>query len=187
MDGYITFDATRVDDNRHHLSAIAGEVTHVFWVAIQVRDSEEANVTVNTTMLENVLNVLKSDPGSSLAHINLQTRTQHYMGPFNDPAHSDQLIPHNPPFSKDMARLPYPNFYYALEDLVASYAPSVMYSIHRPSIILGASSTSVYNTLLTAAAYAAICRHEELRFRFPGTRYTWEHFCDSSDARVIAE
>ncbi|KAF3965379.1 hypothetical protein CMV_010426 [Castanea mollissima] len=26
-----------------------------------------------------------------------------------------------------------------------------------------------------------------LAFRYPGTNYTWEHFCDVSDARVLAE
>ena len=109
------------------------------------------------------------------------------MGLIHDPVHSTQLVSHDPHFSEDSARRPYPNFYYALEDLVESHPPKVMYSIHRPSIILGASLRSVCNTLLTVAAYAAICRHEGLRFLFPSTRYTWEHFCDASDTRVLAE
>ncbi|GKV31390.1 hypothetical protein SLEP1_g40082 [Rubroshorea leprosula] len=138
-------------------------------------------------MLANVLDVLRSDPASRLTHVTLQTGTKHYMGPIFDPNHSCHLKSHDPPFHEDLPRLPYPNFYYALEDLVASYSPSFSYSVHRSSIIIGASSRSVYNALLTLAVYATVCRHEGLPFRYPGTRYTWEHFCDISDARVLAE
>ncbi|XP_022761259.1 3-oxo-Delta(4,5)-steroid 5-beta-reductase-like [Durio zibethinus] len=187
LDGYIAFDATDADDTNNKLAPILNEVSHVFWVAIQVRENEEANVTVNATMLANVLNVLKSGPSSRLSHITLQTGTQHYMGPIHNPRNKAHLKPHEPPFLEDMPRLPYPNFYYALEDLVASYAPSLTYSVHRSSIIIGASSRSVYNALLTLAAYASICRYEGLPFRYPGNQYTWEHFCDMTDARVLAE
>ncbi|GMY27879.1 iridoid synthase CYC2-like [Fagus crenata] len=123
---------------------------------------------------------------SQLSHIALQTGTQH-MGPIRDPTHLAQLIPREPPFLEDSPRLLYPNFYYALEDLVASYAPSLTYSVHRAFIIIGASSRSVYNALLTLAVYAIICQHEGLTFRFSDTHYTWEHFCDMSEARVLAE
>ncbi|KAK9289076.1 hypothetical protein L1049_017547 [Liquidambar formosana] len=187
VDGYISFDAINSDDTKDKLSPISSEVTHIFWVAIQVRESEEANVSINEIMLANVLNVLKSAPSSPLSHITLQTGTQHYMGPVHDQVLSGQLVPHDPPFREELPRLPYPNFYYALEDLIASYSPSLTYSIHRASIIIGASSRSVYNALLTLAAYATICRSEGTPFRYPGTRYTWEHFCDMSDARVLAE
>ncbi|KAH7513441.1 3-oxo-Delta(4,5)-steroid 5-beta-reductase [Ziziphus jujuba] len=191
LDGFITFDATRYEDTLQKLSSVSNQVSHVFWVALQVRENEEANITVNTTMLANVVNVLKSADDqaspSPLTHITLQTGTKHYMGPIFDPTHSSQLIPHDPPFREDSHRLPYPNFYYALEDLVASCPPSVTYSVHRSSIIIGASSRSFFNALLTLSVYAVICKHEGLKFRFPGTRYTWEHFCDMSDARVLAE
>ncbi|KAK0606774.1 hypothetical protein LWI29_004248 [Acer saccharum] len=187
VDGYITFDAADLADTHEKLSPISGEVTHVFWVAIQVRESEEDNVKINKAMLANVLSVLKLAPTSRLSHITLQTGTQHYMGPVHDQAQSAQLVPHDPPFREDLPRLPYPNFYYALEDLMASHVPSLLYSVHRSSIIIGASPRSVYNALLTLAVYATICRHEGSRFRYPGTWYTWEHFCDMSDARVLAQ
>ncbi|KAK8524334.1 hypothetical protein V6N13_015360 [Hibiscus sabdariffa] len=188
LDKYIAFDATDVGDTADKLAPISGEVTHVFWVAIQVRGSEEENVTVNATMLSNVLNVLKNGHGSRLSHITVQTGTKHYMGPILDPLESARgFDSHEPPFTEDLPRLPYPNFYYALEDLVKSYTPTLTYSVHRSSIIICASSRSVYNSLLTLAVYASICRHDGSRFRYFGTRYTWEHFCDMSDARVLAE
>ncbi|KAL2338971.1 hypothetical protein Fmac_013417 [Flemingia macrophylla] len=187
VDHFITFDALHTDHTRAKLFPIAHEVTHLFWITFQLHPDEETNVTVNKTMLLNVLTALKSSSSSRLAHVTVQTGTKHYMGPVFDPFRSTQLITHDPPFHENMQRLPYPNFYYALEDLVHSHAPSLTYSVHRSSIIIGASARSKHNTLLTLATYAAICRHVGLAFRYPGTRYTWEHFCDMTDARVLAE
>lgn len=73
VDKYITFDATNSDDTHDKLARIANKVTHVFLVAIQVHENEEANVKVNAAMLTNVLNVLKSCPTSWLNHITLQS------------------------------------------------------------------------------------------------------------------
>jgi nucleoside-diphosphate-sugar epimerase len=41
--------------------------------------------------------------------------------------------------------------------------------------------------LMKLAVYAAICRHLGLPFRYPGNRYTWEHFCDMTDVGVLAK
>ncbi|CAJ2653994.1 unnamed protein product [Trifolium pratense] len=187
LDGVITFDAVNSADTHAKLSPIAQEITHLFWVTFQFNADEDVNIAVNKTMLLNVLNALKSSPLSPLTHITLQTGTKHYMGPVQDPVRSTQLITHEPPFNENMPRLPYPNFYYALEDLVASYAPKITYSIHRSSIIIGASARSAHNALMMLAAYAAICRHLGLPFRYPGNKYTWHHFCDMTDAHVLAK
>ncbi|KAK7363512.1 hypothetical protein VNO77_05656 [Canavalia gladiata] len=184
VDHFITIDAVDSVDTGVKLSPIAHEVTHLFWVTLAVHADEEANVTANKAMLLNVLTALKS---SRLTHVTVQTGTKHYMGPIYDPLLSTQLVCHEPPFRESMPRLPYPNFYYALEDLVQSYAPSLTYSVHRSSIIIGASSRSIYNALVTLATYAAICHHGGLPFRYPGTKYTWEHFCDMTDAGVLAQ
>ncbi|AES89376.1 putative oxidoreductase [Medicago truncatula] len=187
LDGFITFDAVNSADTHDKLLPLVQEVTHLFWVTFQFVGDEEANITVNKTMLLNVLTVLKSSPSSSLIHITLQTGTKHYMGPVHDPVLSTKLICHEPPFHENMPRLPYPNFYYVLEDLVTSYAPSVTYSIHRSSIIIGMSPRSAHNVLMKLAVYAAICHHLGLPFRYPGNKYTWEHFCDMTDAGVLAK
>ncbi|KAJ0034948.1 hypothetical protein Pint_25772 [Pistacia integerrima] len=89
------------------------------------------------------------------------------MGPIFDPSLAGKLVRHEPPFVEDSPRLPYPNFYYALEDLVASYSPALTFSVHRSSIIIGASSRSVYNALLSLAVYAAICKQQRLPFHYP--------------------
>ena len=142
---------------------------------------------MNSTMLANVLNALKPAAPSRLRHVTLLTGTKYYMGPIYDPSLRGELVHQDQPFKEDLGRLPYPNFYYALEDLVASYLPSITHSVHRSSIIIGASSRSLNNTLLTLSVYAIICRYQGLPFRYPGNKYTWEHFCDMSDARVLAE
>ncbi|KAJ6860016.1 hypothetical protein NC651_036371 [Populus alba x Populus x berolinensis] len=118
---------------------------------------------MNSTMLANVLNALKSATLSRLKHITLQTGTEQYLGPILDPSLEGKLVHQVPPFKEDLDRLPHPNFYCALEDLVASDFPSITHPVHRWSIIIG------------------------LPFRYPGNKYTWEHFCDMSDARVLAE
>lgn len=187
LDAFIAFDAVDLADTRAKLLPIAHEVTHLFWLTFNHDRDEEVNVTVNKSMLQNVLTVLKSSPSSTLTHVTVQTGTKHYMGPINDPVRSTQLKGHEPPFNENMPRLPYPIFYYALEDLVASYAPSITYSIHRSSIIIGASPRSAINALMILATYAAICRHVGLPFRYPGSKYTWENFCDMTDASVLAK
>ncbi|GAY35752.1 hypothetical protein CUMW_018250 [Citrus unshiu] len=85
----------------------------------------------------------------------------------HDPAHSAHANPHDLPLRADLPRLPYRNFYCALEDLVASYTPAISYSIHHSSIIIGTSSRSVHNSLLTLDVYPAICQHEGLPFTYP--------------------
>lgn len=186
VDQYISLDALNSDDTHHKLSPISHQVTHVFWVALQIGETEQINITINSTMLSNILNVLKS---ATLQHVTLQTGTKHYMGPIFDPQLGTQLAHHDSPFSEESPRLPYPNFYYALEDLLASRSSlsTFTYSVHRSSIIIGASSRSLYNSLLTLSVYATICRYEGLPFRYPGNQYTWEHFVDMSDARVLAD
>ncbi|KAF5733876.1 hypothetical protein HS088_TW16G00334 [Tripterygium wilfordii] len=186
LDRYITFDVLNYENTSKELSPIAHEVTHVFWVPYQLRESEEVNISMNLMMLTNVLQVLKSAVPSRLRHLTLQTGTKHYMGPIFDPSLANQLVHHESPFQEDVPRLPYPNFYYALEDLVASES-SFTYSVHRSSIIMGASTRSIHNTLLTLSVYATICQHQGLPFRYFGNRYTWEHFCDMTDSRVLAE
>ncbi|XP_058080565.1 3-oxo-Delta(4,5)-steroid 5-beta-reductase-like [Magnolia sinica] len=183
LDLYIQFNALDPHDTCKNLSIISEHVTHLFWVVLQAHDNEEANIATNSSMLSNVLHVLTSNSTTSrLRHVTLQTGTKHYIGP-----DLDHAGPSDPPFHENMTRLPYPNFYYVLEDLLASYSPAFTWSVHRSSIIIGASSRSIYNMLLTLATYALICRREGAPFRYPGSRYTWEHFCDASDAGLLAQ
>ncbi|PWA90027.1 bifunctional polymyxin resistance protein, ArnA [Artemisia annua] len=187
LDTFIMLDVLHKENTNKILSPISSQITHVFWVAISVNESEEVNVSLNSSMLSNVLDALTSSPNSQVRHMTLQTGTKQYMGPIFDSAFSSHLVPHDAPFREDYPRLPFPNFYYALEDILVSYPKSITYSIHRSSIIIGASSRSYYNLLLSLSVYALICKHRNYPFRYVGNKYNWEHFWDMSDARVLAE
>ncbi|KAL4578705.1 hypothetical protein LXL04_014834 [Taraxacum kok-saghyz] len=187
LDKHIILDTLNQDNTKEILSPLASQITHLFWVALQANESEERNISSNSTMLSNVLSALTSSPNSKLSHVTLQTGTKQYAGPITDSVLSSHIIPQEPPFKEDYPRLPFPNFYHNLEDIIFSYSKLFTYSIHRPSIIIGASSRSYYNILLTLSVYALICKHENYPFRYFGNKYTWSHFCEVSDARVVAE
>ncbi|XP_076921852.1 (S)-8-oxocitronellyl enol synthase CYC2-like [Bidens hawaiensis] len=187
LHNHIMLDTLNQQQTHQILAPLSSRITHVFWVAIQVNESEEVNVSLNSTMLSNVLGALTSSPSSKLSHVTLLTGTKQYMGPIFDPTLSGQLAPHDAPFIEDYPRLPFPNFYYALEDILASYSKSFTYSVHRSSIIVGTSTRSIYNSFLTLSIYALICKHENYPFRYFGNMYSWEHFWDVSDARLLAE
>ncbi|KAF5768679.1 putative (S)-8-oxocitronellyl enol synthase [Helianthus annuus] len=187
LDKHIMLDTLNQQQTHEIMAPLSSQITHVFWVAIQFRESEQVSISLNSTMLSNVLNALTSFPNSKLIHVSLQTGIKQYVGPFLDPTLSTQIIPHESPFIEDYPRLPFPNFYHDLEDILASYSKSITYSIHRPSIIIGASTRSYFNIPLTLAVYALVCKHQNYPFRYVGNKYSWEHFWDVSDARVIAE
>jgi nucleoside-diphosphate-sugar epimerase len=74
-------------------------------------------------------------PGKRLQHLVLGTGTKHYLGPF------DKLgtVPVETPFKEETPRLPYPNFYYNLEDITFDYAKKhgFNWSVARPFDIIG--------------------------------------------------
>ncbi|MFS8014905.1 putative (S)-8-oxocitronellyl enol synthase [Helianthus anomalus] len=167
LNKHMILDTLNQQQTHEILSPLSSQITHVFWLALQVNESEQVNISLNSTMLSNVLNALTSSPTSKLSHVTLQTGTKQYLGPVFDPILSTQLVPRDPPFIEDYPRLPFPNFYYALEDILASYSNSLTYSVHRASLIIGASTRSFYNLLLTLAVYALVCKHQNYPFRYP--------------------
>ncbi|KAJ0704373.1 putative delta(4)-3-oxosteroid 5-beta-reductase [Helianthus annuus] len=187
LDKHIMLDTLNQHQTHEILAPLSSQITHVFWLAIQFQETEQVCISLNTTMLSNVLNALTSSPNSKLSHVTLQTGSKHYVGPLFDPILSTQLSPHDSPFIEDYPRLPLPNFYYNVEDILASYSKSFTYSIHRPSIILGVSTRSYFNIPLTLAVYALVCKHQNYPFRYFGNKFSWEHFWDMTNARVIAE
>jgi len=165
------------------------DVTHLFWVVWVSRETEEQNCEDNGRMLSNVLDALLPN-AENLQHICLQTGAKHYLGPLDTVARNRYFQPHEAPYHEELPRLPVPNFYYTLEDIVfeaAKKKDGLTWSIHRPSFIFGFSPWSLMNIVGTLCVYAAICKHEGLPFKYPGNRITWEQFVDISDAELIAE
>ncbi|XP_043697893.1 3-oxo-Delta(4,5)-steroid 5-beta-reductase-like [Telopea speciosissima] len=139
-------------------------------------------------MFRNVLRaVIPNAP--NLQHICLQTCAKYYLGSFEDLI-SGTAHPHDPPFDDDLPRLPTPNFYYTLEDILLEEVEkkdSFTWFVLRPSCIFGFSAFSLMNIIGTLCVNAAICKHEGKPLRFPGTQSTWDLYSEASDADLIAE
>jgi nucleoside-diphosphate-sugar epimerase len=119
--------------------------------------------------------------------VSIQTGGKHYVGPFES---FGKIKYHEPPYTEDMPRLDYPNFYYTLEDVLfeeTGKKEGVSWSVHRPLLIFGFSPYSMMNVIGTLCVYAAICKHEGVPLRFPGTKLAWENYYMASDADLIAE
>jgi len=164
-------------------------ITHVFYAAWSSHPTEAKNRQANSAMLRNVLSVVV--PGCpALAHVCLQTGRKHYIGPYE--AIGKIPVP-DPPYTEDMPRLDYPNFYYDQEDVLFDVvsrrdgAGAVSWSVHRPSVVFGFSPRSAMNVVASLCIYAAICRKEGAMLRWPGSRVAWEGFSDASDADLVAE
>lgn len=54
-------------------------------------------------------------------------------------------------------------------------------------MIFGFSPYSLMNLIGTLCVYAAICKHEGVPLRFPGSKAAWECYSTASDADLIAE
>ncbi|KZV23277.1 steroid 5beta-reductase [Dorcoceras hygrometricum] len=148
--------------------------------------TEAENCEVNGRMLSNVLDVvIPNCPG--LKHISLQTGRKHYFGPVES---FGKIAIHDPPFDESLPRLDHINFYYTLEDIlfaVVGKKEGLTWSVHRPGTIFGFSPYSLMNLVGTLCVYAAICKHEGMPLRFPGSKSAWDGYSDCSDADLIAE
>lgn len=182
---YIQCDISDPEDTQAKLSPLT-DVTHIFYVTWANRSTEAENCEVNGAMFRNVLRtVIPNAP--NLRHVCLQTGGKHYIGPFEA---FGKIQPHDTPFTEDLPRLEIPNFYYTLEDVLfeeVDKKEDLAWSVHRPSAIFGFSPYSLMNIIGTLCVYAAICKHEGLPLKFPGTKAAWESYSEASDADLIAE
>ncbi|KAE9447123.1 hypothetical protein C3L33_20981, partial [Rhododendron williamsianum] len=186
---YVQCDISDPDLTESTLSPLT-DVTHLFYTTWTNRSIETENCQANGAMLRNVLSTLIPN-APNLQHICLLTGRKHYIGPF-ELAWKDKLSfpAHDPPFHEDLPRLDVPNFYYTLEDILLEEVEKkegLTYSIHRPGVIFGFSPHSLMNIIGTLCVYAAICKHEGVPLRFPGSKAAWEGYSDASDADLIAE
>ncbi|PON91069.1 NAD(P)-binding domain containing protein [Trema orientale] len=182
---YIQCDLSDPDDTQAKLSQLT-DVTHVFYVTWASRATEAENCDANGAMLRNLLRALVPN-APNLRHICLQTGAKHYVGPFES---IGKIQAHDPPFTEDLRRLDGPNFYYTLEDILLEEAEKkagLTWSVHRPNNIFGFSPYSLMNVIGALGAYAAVCKHEGRKLRFPGTKAAWEGYAVASDADLIAE
>ncbi|GMN37836.1 hypothetical protein TIFTF001_007134 [Ficus carica] len=182
---YIQCDVSDPQQTRDKLSKLT-DVTHIFYVTWSGRLTEAENCAVNGAMLRNVLEVVIPH-APNLQHICLQTGRKHYVGSFEM---QGRIRSHEPPYHEDLPRLEGPNFYYVLEDILMEEVKKkegLTWTVHRPGAIFGFSPYSLLNVVEGLCAYAAICKHEGTKLRFPRTLAGLETFWDASDADLVAE
>ncbi|XP_059454907.1 3-oxo-Delta(4,5)-steroid 5-beta-reductase-like [Corylus avellana] len=182
---YIQCDVSDFHDTQGKLSQLT-DVTDIFYVTWASRPTEAENCEANGTMFRNVLRALIPN-APNLRHICLQTGTKHYIGPFEK---IGKVKAPTPPFTEDMPRLDVSNFYYTQEDILYEEVKDkkgLTWSVHRPNTIFGFSPYSLMNIIGTLCVYAAICKHEGLPLKFPGSKAAWEYYSVAADADLIAE
>jgi nucleoside-diphosphate-sugar epimerase len=157
--------------------------THIFFTSWMRQLTEAENITVNSAMVRNLLNV--TSRSGSVQHVALVTGLKHYLGPFE--AYGKGVLPETP-FREDQPRLNVENFYYAQEDEVfaASARDGFGWSMHRPHTIIGYAVGNAMNMGVTLATYASICRETGRPFTFPGSAVQWNGLTDMTDARLLA-
>jgi nucleoside-diphosphate-sugar epimerase len=164
-------------------SAVANlDPTHVFFNSWLRQPTEAENIEVNGAMLRNLLAVVGETP--SLEHVALVTGLKHYLGPFEAYA----KIKPDTPFREEQARLDYPNFYYAQEDILFDFAArgGWTWSVHRPHTVIGWAIGNAMNMGVTLAVYGTICRETGRPFVFPGSPEQYGAVTDVTDARILA-
>ncbi|KAK2452614.1 NineTeen Complex (NTC) component [Trifolium repens] len=182
---YIQCDVSNQNDVELKLTTLT-DVTHIFYVSWTSKPTETQNCEVNGSMLRNVLRSLIPN-APNLCHASLQTGTKHYVGSFES---IDKIKPHESPFTEDVPRLDALNFYHTQEDILfeeVGKKKGMTWFINRPQVIFGFSPYSMMNLISTLCVYAAICKHEGVPLRFPGSKGAWECYSTSSDANLIAE
>nr|ASM61955.1 iridoid synthase-like protein [Antirrhinum majus] len=182
---YIQCDVSDPTQTQSKLAPLT-DITHIFWVTWANRPTEAECCDINGTMLQNVYDALLPN-APNLTHICIQTGQKHYIGPFET---FGKVKPHETPFVEDVPRLDVPNFYYTLEDLTLEACKKkegLTWSVHRPAAIFGFSPHSMMNMMDSLCVYAAICKHENVPLKFPGTKASWNCYFVCSDADLIAE
>ncbi|GAB7350444.1 hypothetical protein MBLNU459_g1050t2 [Dothideomycetes sp. NU459] len=136
-------------------------------------------VRVNKLLLSNFLEAL---PIANVVpkRIMLQTGAKNYgvhLGP-----------PKQPSRETDPRVTLEPNFYYAQEDILDTFAAKhgVQYSIAMPCGVLGAVPDAAMNECYPLAVYASVQKHLGRPLTFPGGLAAWENCIDQSSATLNA-
>lgn len=179
--GYIPVRADLLDRQATAAALTGLPISHVFYCSWTQRDSEAENVEANGAMMNNLFEAL--DP-ERLRHVSLVTGTKQYLGSFE--AYGSGRV--ETPFRESAERVPGPNFYYTLEDIMRDVAErhGLRWNVHRPHTVIGYAPYNVMNMGTTIAVYASICRATGQPFVFPGSREQWNYLTDMTDALLLA-
>lgn len=159
------------------------DISHVFYSTWSMQETEQENCEVNSAMIRSLLDVVQTS--NPIEHVVLFTGLKHYLGPFEAYAKSAT----DTPFDETQDRVPYPNFYYDLEDVLFEEADTHGYtwSVHRAHTLIGYALGNAMNMGVTLALYGAICRETGEPFVFPGSPEQYNGVTDLTDAELLGE
>ncbi len=154
------------------------DVTHIFYSALN-GGVEAENVEGNLALTRNSIGLLARLSADTLRRVVLTQGGKYY---------GCHLGVHRTPSKEtDPRHLP-PNFYYDQQDLVVETqrGRDWSYVLVRPEAVVGHVTGIPLNTCGVLGAYAAVCRHLDVPFHFPGPQAAFEAYNKFTDARLLA-
>jgi NAD dependent epimerase/dehydratase family len=170
---FIALDLLNRSEVQARLSAI-GDVSHIFYAALQPGANIFEEVAPNLAMLANLVETVeKASP--RFRKIVLIEGAKFYfahLGPYKTPAKET-----------DPRHMP-PNFYYNQEDYLneRSAGKAWSWTALRPSSICGFAVGNPMNMATVIAVYAALCKEMKLPLRFPGSATSYHAIMEMTDA-----
>jgi nucleoside-diphosphate-sugar epimerase len=175
---FIALDLLNRSEVQTRLSAI-GDVTHVFYAALQPAANFFEEVAPNLAMLTNLVETVEQ-ASTRFRKVVLIEGAKFYgahLGPYKTPAKET-----------DPRHMP-PNFYYNQEDYLndRSVGKGWSWTALRPSSICGFAVGNPMNMATVIAVYAALCKEMKLPLRFPGSATSYHAIMEMTDAELLAK
>jgi nucleoside-diphosphate-sugar epimerase len=175
---FIAVDLLNRSEVETRLSGI-GEITHVFYAALQPAADFFEEVPPNLAMLTNTVETVErfSEKFRKVVLIEGAKFYGAHLGPYKTPA--KETDPRHVP----------PNFYYNQEDYLKerSIGKAWSWSALRPSSICGFAVGNPMNMATVIAVYAALCKEMKLPLRFPGSIAAYRAVMEMTDAELLAK
>jgi nucleoside-diphosphate-sugar epimerase len=144
-----------------------GEVTHIFYAALQMVGNFFEEIAPNLAMLQNTVEAVERS-SRGLRKVVLLEGAKYYgahLGPYKT------------------------NFYYDQEDYLVARCSGKSWSwtALRPSSICGFAVGNPMNMATVLAVYASLCKEMGLPLRFPGTAASYGILMEMTDAELLAK
>jgi nucleoside-diphosphate-sugar epimerase len=175
---YISLDLLNRTEVETRLSEI-GDVTHLFYAALQPAADFFSEVAPNLIMLANTVETVETVSRVFRKVVLLEGAKFYgaHLGPYKTPARET-----------DRRHMP-PNFYYDQEDYLKERATGKSWSwtALRPSSICGFAVGNPMNMATVIAVYAVLCKEMGLPLRFPGSTAAYSTVMEMTDAVLLAK
>jgi nucleoside-diphosphate-sugar epimerase len=166
--------------NRSAVEALdLGEITHIFYAALQMQGNHFEEIAPNLAMLRQTVEAVERS-STGLRKVVLLEGAKYYgahLGPYKTPAKET-----------DPRQMP-PNFYYDQEDYLQerSSGKSWSWTALRPSCICGFAVGNPMNMATVIAVYASLCKEMGLPLRYPGSTTAYGVLMEMTDAELLAK